>query len=526
MAAHKRLAFFCFIAFLVVTSCIRIGYLSERVMRYDQQTAGPFLAHLLAEPDLYDDDLVIKLRPLGFLSLVPLSEAIAFHFTGLDPLVLAYIFMVAGNLLFIFALFWYARLYLSAIHAAIAALIVYALRIDEWNLAALGNSEIYPTSTDLASSFAILTFAAVLRGRWRTAIAFIFLMAVLHPVHALFTAIPCALAALFDRSADIKKTASREIGFAAGALVAVSVPALVLGHFESHQVSMDYFLPLLYGTVGHANAWLNTAPFLRGAKWMAVCGIGFILFSRSSPTLAKPLFFCTLLSVTCVCLAQWIGITYQYSFAAPLGMIAASRCSVYVSYLGFPLLYRGIVLGLINRLVRLHKNVHLLEPLLLVAVLIFTLNDCIKVGKDSHSSTIKDQLLVSKWMYATPPKTHFIVTERAFVQDSFALRPTEFPLPYFISQYRIRDEKAVQFNQDMVQFWGTPTEHGRKWLENYMNDIEYKKMPNMTTEQILALTKDFPAQYFITVKKSSPLPWPVALATDSYLVYKIPETHS
>jgi hypothetical protein len=94
--------------------------------------------------------------------------------------------------------------------------------------------------------------------------------------------------------------------------------------------------------------------------------------------------------------------------------------------------------------------------------------------------------------------------------------------------YRVRDERAIKFDRDMVEFWGEPKGHGRKWFEDYVNNIEQNEMQQMTEKQVLSLSKMYSTQYFITRKTASPLSWPIIFSSNYFNVYKVPNhiTHN
>jgi len=224
-----------------------------------------------------------------------------------------------------------------------------------------------------------------------------------------------------------------------------------------------------------------------------------------------------------VCAVQWLGITYQVSFTMPIALMAATRCSVFIAYLAFPVLYRGLVVSILNRTAP-SKYFRFLPHTVLIAAAVITFIDCKDIGKTSHDPFNADIIALSKWMQTTPPQTHFLVTERALQQDSFALRPAVFPLPYFITTaYRVRDERAVKFDRDMVEFWGPPKEQGRRWFDKYINGIERNNLQHMTEQQVLSLSKMYTTQYFVTRKTATPLSLPIIFKTAYFIVYEIPK---
>jgi hypothetical protein len=532
-----RIAWIVFVMFLVLVSAIQIGDFSGRVMQEDQTTAGPFIAHLLAAPELYDGNVITTLRPLGFLSVIPIVQWAALKLFDLDPLLTSYVLTVTGNVAFILALYAYGRVFLIPIHAVIAALLAYILKVDTWSLALMGNLQVYPTAGDFASALVIVSFACILRERWVAAAGSVLAIALIHPAHAIFCAIPCALVALFDCKATWRETILRMLGFAAGAAVAAAIPLTVMRLSETDQVSNDYIVPLMYGLIGQANAWRNTGPFVGNLLLLTSSLIGFLALRPRRPRLARLLVLCAALSAGITCIVQWVGIALQLVPSAILGNISASRCSVYVAYLTFPVLYFGLVARPLTTITALNfsrkpldlidrpKSLLAVTPQIILALgMIVFARDAIRDGAQSKSAFLMDGIAVSKWMASTPPKTRFLTTDRDLIQDSFSLRPATLPIPYFLTAaYRVRDHRAVQFDEKMVRFWGPPRDSDAGWLERYWSDVEQVRLQHMTEAEALALSKMYSAQYLVTFKTSSGMPWPVVFQNASFIVFLVPQ---
>jgi hypothetical protein len=235
-----------------------------------------------------------------------------------------------------------------------------------------------------------------------------------------------------------------------------------------------------------------------------------------------PLFWVTCAVAVVVCFAQWIGVYFAINPIAILGEMSGSRCSVYIALLSFPIIYRALIWEPLRALGPSCDRYF--TPILLIIVAAYFCLDSIEVGKQTQSQFIDDEIAVSKWMATTPPNTRFVTTQRALQQNSIALRPVTLPVPYLISMYRMRDQRAVDFDEKMVAFWGVPHDLDGAWLEGYFNNIESGLLQRLSEAQARQLMAAFDAKYLVAQRASATqLNWPVAYSNGSFVVLASPD---
>ena len=368
----ERLSFPLLVIFTTLASILAIGDFNRFLAIQDTSTSGIFNTNLLLYPELYQDDVIRHLAPLGYLNPLVLVQYILKVSFNIDPFYSSYFFLVFANIVFVLGSFSLSKFFLNKNSlSAVATLISLALVIQNNNLALFGSGtsfQVFPDMNFYALGIICLFFTTILNNKLFHSIIYFQLLVFVHLGHAIL------ILPIFYIYLIINLTFFRENKFYLIRIFTLSlIPLSSIFLFTSlnfinvnETVSNDHILSFLVGTIGgHIYPWENQEYFSVLFNYFAIFTV-FILSINKDLTKNFWILFASLISM--ITFYVFLHIFILLNEISPLikfVQLLPMRSSVYIQLLIFP-----IILVCFFRFLQANK-IENIKKIFLVSILIF-----------------------------------------------------------------------------------------------------------------------------------------------------------
>lgn len=341
----ERLSFPLLVIFTTLASILAIGDFNRSLAIQDTSTSGIFNTNLLLYPEIYQNDIIKYLTPLGYLNPIVMMQYFLKLIFNVNPFYSSYFFLVLANIVFVTGFYKLSKVFLEKKSlSAIATLISLGIVIQDNNLSVFGpgtSFQVFPDMNFYALGVICLFLASILKEKLFRSLIFLQILIFTHLGHALLI-LPVFYIYLFTKAIIFKEQrAFLSKMFFSSLICLISIFFLLSLNFinVSDSVSNEHIFSFLAGTVGgHIYPWENETYFSIVLNYLAVF-FAFIIILRNSDKLTKSfwMLFLSLLSIVFVYfLIHFFILHFEIISLVRFVQLLPLRSSVYIQLLILP----------------------------------------------------------------------------------------------------------------------------------------------------------------------------------------------
>ena len=185
----EKYSFPIFLAFSLICIILSIGNFDRILAIQDKSTSGIFSTNLILYPEIYKNDIISFVTNIGYLNPLVLSQVLFKKALNINPYYLSYLFLVLGNLIFIFGFFKLTKYFTKEnFLSCLITLISLGVVMLDNNIANFGprtSFQIFPDINFYALGIICYLFFKLLERNFIQAIFLVELLIFFHLGHAL-----------------------------------------------------------------------------------------------------------------------------------------------------------------------------------------------------------------------------------------------------------------------------------------------------------------------------------------------------